>query len=82
MTRLNAPSQYAKLLEEHDTWMFDCDGVLWQGDHLVPGAKEVLQLLRAQSSSEFYLFLVTPKIPINEHRETSIVRNKQRDQVT
>ncbi|KAH8827119.1 2-phosphoglycolate phosphatase [Flagelloscypha sp. PMI_526] len=42
-------------LQEHDTWMFDCDGVLWQGDHLVPGAKEVLQLLRAQKKQVLFV---------------------------
>lgn len=49
--RLDKTQDYAKLLADYDTWLFDCDGVLWHGDRLVPGAKEVLSLLRAKSAS-------------------------------
>ncbi|CDO68604.1 hypothetical protein BN946_scf184996.g35 [Trametes cinnabarina] len=44
--RLSSREQYADLLDKYDTWLFDCDGVLWQGDKLIEGATEVLQLLR------------------------------------
>lgn len=54
MKRLSIAEEYATLLDEHDTWMFDCDGVLWQGDHLIDGAKEVLQLLRAKSNKALF----------------------------
>jgi 4-nitrophenyl phosphatase len=26
------PELYQELLNRYDTWMFDCDGVLWRGD--------------------------------------------------
>ena len=29
-----------------DTFIFDCDGVLWRGSHLIPGAKKTLAYLR------------------------------------
>ena len=45
-----ARDQYEALLDKYDTWLFDCDGVLWNGDQLVPGAKEVLQMLRRLSA--------------------------------
>jgi 4-nitrophenyl phosphatase len=50
--RLDAknPERYQELLDKYDTWMFDCDGVLWNGDRLIDGAVEVLQLLRSQST--------------------------------
>ena len=41
---------YEELLAKYDTWMFDCDGVLWHGDRLIDGATEVLQILRSQST--------------------------------
>ena len=50
-TRLKSQEQYAALLERYDTWMFDCDGVLWRGDHLIDGAVEVLDILRENSAS-------------------------------
>jgi hypothetical protein len=28
------PKLYQELLNRYDTWMFDCDGVLWRGDRL------------------------------------------------
>ena len=50
-SRLSTREHYADLLDKYDTWLFDCDGVLWQGDTLIEGATEVLQLLRHHSAS-------------------------------
>ncbi|KAF8909755.1 p-nitrophenyl phosphatase [Gymnopilus junonius] len=44
--RLNTREDYQKLLDAYDTWLFDCDGVLWRGDHLIDGVTEVLDILR------------------------------------
>lgn len=33
---------------KYDCFVFDCDGTLWKGNTLIPGAKEALQLLRDQ----------------------------------
>jgi 4-nitrophenyl phosphatase len=38
-------------LDRYDTWMFDCDGVLWHRDRIVDGALEVLDTLRRKSTS-------------------------------
>jgi hypothetical protein len=35
------------LTEAYDTFMFDCDGVLWRGGKLLPHSAEVLALLRS-----------------------------------
>ncbi|KAJ5336956.1 uncharacterized protein N7506_004978 [Penicillium brevicompactum] len=35
-----------KFLDKFDVFLFDCDGVLWSGDHLFPGTVETLELLR------------------------------------
>jgi hypothetical protein len=45
-----SPERYQELLDQYDTWMFDCDGVLWRGDRLIDGAAEVLHILRSQST--------------------------------
>ena len=47
--RLSVKQDYESLLDKYDTWLFDCDGVLWEGDRLIDGAIEVLQLLREKS---------------------------------
>jgi 4-nitrophenyl phosphatase len=53
--RLTAASDYAELLEKYDNWMFDCDGVLWNGDNLVDGATDVLDLLRRKGKSVLFV---------------------------
>ena len=47
-------SQYERLLSRYDTWLFDCDGVLWNGDKLVNGSKEVLEMLRGRSARAIF----------------------------
>lgn len=46
----NNPERYRELLEKYDTWMLDCDGVLWHDDRLIDGAVEFLEILRSQST--------------------------------
>jgi hypothetical protein len=53
--RLSCPDDYISLLENFDTWMFDCDGVLWRGTHLVEGARDVIALLRSRREMLFFL---------------------------
>lgn len=43
---LSTPEDYKTLLDKFDTWLFDCDGVLWRGDELIDGVVEVLHMLR------------------------------------
>ncbi|KAF9224989.1 2-phosphoglycolate phosphatase [Gyrodon lividus] len=45
-TQLSSKDDYEALLDKYDTWMFDCDGVLWHGDRPIEGAVEVLDILR------------------------------------
>lgn len=47
--RLSTVDEHQKLIDDHDTFMFDCDGVLWHGDHLIPGIRQVLAYLRSKS---------------------------------
>ncbi|KAF5372550.1 hypothetical protein D9758_005151 [Tetrapyrgos nigripes] len=53
--RLSSPEEYAKLLDQYDTWMFDCDGVLWHGDRLIDGALDVLRLLRERNKKILFV---------------------------
>ncbi|EEB92750.1 hypothetical protein MPER_08697 [Moniliophthora perniciosa FA553] len=54
-TRLSEASQYTQLLDAYDTWMFDCDGVLWHGDRVIPGATDVLSLLRQRGKKVIFV---------------------------
>ncbi|RAL64995.1 hypothetical protein DID88_001585 [Monilinia fructigena] len=37
-----------EFIDQFDVFLFDCDGVLWSGDHLFPGTVETLELLRSK----------------------------------
>jgi 4-nitrophenyl phosphatase len=37
-----------EFLDRFDTFLFDCDGVLWSGDHVFEGTAETLELLRSK----------------------------------
>ncbi|KAF8915431.1 HAD-like domain-containing protein [Mucidula mucida] len=54
-TRLSTAQDYISLVDKYDTWLFDCDGVLWHGDRLVDGAIEVLQLLRDKKKTVLFV---------------------------
>lgn len=34
--------------DRFDTFIFDCDGVLWCGPHVIDGVNEALQILRSK----------------------------------
>jgi hypothetical protein len=37
----------ATMLADHDTFVLDCDGVIWHGEDLIPGARQLIDRLRA-----------------------------------
>ncbi|CAG7925180.1 unnamed protein product [Penicillium olsonii] len=41
-----------EFLDKFNVFLFDCDGVLWSGDHLFPGTVETLELLRKNGVSQ------------------------------
>lgn len=51
MQHLTSATEYQSFIDKFDTFLFDCDGVLWHGDDLEPGAIEVLAYLRRSSES-------------------------------
>ncbi|KAF8586948.1 p-nitrophenyl phosphatase [Ramaria rubella] len=55
MKSLTSKADYEALLSSYDTWMFDCDGVLWHGDNLIDGALDVLKYLRSQKKSIIFV---------------------------
>ncbi len=43
---ISTPEEYQELIDSVDTFLLDCDGVIYHGDIAVKGVKETLQLLR------------------------------------
>ncbi|KDN38086.1 2-phosphoglycolate phosphatase [Tilletiaria anomala UBC 951] len=52
---LDSQEQYAAILDKYDTFLFDCDGVIWSGDDLIPGAKSVLAKLRKRGKQVVFV---------------------------
>lgn len=52
---LQNTADYEDLLSKYDTFLFDCDGVLWSGDETIPGAVSVLRKLRQRGKSVIFV---------------------------
>lgn len=76
--RLSSAADYEEVLDLYDTWLFDCDGVLWRGSILIDGVLEVLDFLRSRSmlSSSFTFILI---YDLTSHRQEHHIRNEQCD---
>lgn len=44
-----------QLLDSVDSILFDCDGVIWRGDQVIPGAPQVINLLKQHGKRVFFL---------------------------
>ncbi|KAI0826179.1 2-phosphoglycolate phosphatase [Irpex lacteus] len=53
--RLSTKEDYQTLIDSYDTWLFDCDGVLWEGNRLIPGATDLLAYLRTHKKSVIFV---------------------------
>jgi len=49
--RLTSVKDYKNVLDSYDTWLFDCDGVLWHDVQVIEGVIEVLGILRRQGEN-------------------------------
>ncbi|GAA6061242.1 hypothetical protein JCM10212_002701 [Sporobolomyces blumeae] len=45
---LSSVQDYQSLVDRYDTFLFDCDGVIWEGDHVIGKSKETLDYLRSR----------------------------------
>ncbi|XP_006455120.1 hypothetical protein AGABI2DRAFT_187568 [Agaricus bisporus var. bisporus H97] len=52
---LSSSEDYETLLDQYDTWLFDCDGVLWRGDQVVDGVVQVLHILRKRGKKMIFV---------------------------
>ncbi|CCK70549.1 4-nitrophenylphosphatase KNAG_0E02900 [Huiozyma naganishii CBS 8797] len=52
---INSSEVAVKFLDQFDNFLFDCDGVLWLGTHLLPHTVEFLDLLKALGKKVYYV---------------------------
>lgn len=52
---LSSVDEYRDLLDRYDTFLFDCDGVIWTGPKLVPGVVQVLDILRKRGKNILFV---------------------------
>ena len=46
---------WEQLIENNDTFLFDCDGVLWSGDTAIAGGTEAISLLKVRSKKIYFV---------------------------
>lgn len=51
---LKTPEEYRQLVDSVDTFLLDCDGVIYHGPEVVEGVKEVLTMFRAAGAFLLY----------------------------
>lgn len=44
-----------QLVDQYDTWLLDCDGVIWLGEEAVPGVPDTLAELRRRGKRIFFV---------------------------
>ncbi|RPA74561.1 4-nitrophenylphosphatase [Ascobolus immersus RN42] len=53
--KLETPQQFREFIDQFDTFLFDCDGVLWSGSQQIPHVGEVLNYLRDLGKSLIFV---------------------------
>ncbi|KAH6654637.1 4-nitrophenylphosphatase [Truncatella angustata] len=49
------PAALNEFIDRFDVFLFDCDGVLWSGDHLFEGVVETLEMLRSRGKKVVFV---------------------------
>eukprot|EP00743_Colponemidia_sp_Colp-15_P004852 GILK01005228.1.p1 GENE.GILK01005228.1~~GILK01005228.1.p1 ORF type:complete len:298 (-),score=35.51 GILK01005228.1:246-1139(-) len=55
MQLIESIEQSNEILDRYDNFLFDCDGVIWEGNMVLPGAKEALDLIRNRGKRIFFV---------------------------
>lgn len=53
--KIKTKEQVAALIDQYDYFLFDCDGVLWLGDHLLPHVPETLSMLKEAGKTVIFV---------------------------
>ncbi|KAI8584723.1 hypothetical protein K450DRAFT_217692 [Umbelopsis ramanniana AG] len=55
MEKLTTAEQLNSFIDSYDNFLFDCDGVLWEGSNVFPNVREAMQLLRTKGKRIFFV---------------------------
>ncbi len=71
---MNSPSKLhtCSTLLKFDSFLLDCDGVLWEGERLIPGARDAVNLLRKGLRKNVFLVTNTSKMSRFQLRDKAI----------
>lgn len=53
--KLEQKHQLESLLDNYDNFLFDCDGVVWLDEHLIPGMLETINFLRSKGKKVVFI---------------------------
>ena len=53
--KIHTKEQSLSILDKYDYFIFDCDGVIWLEDHLLPHSRETLELLKKKSKEVIFV---------------------------
>lgn len=54
-TKIDSKAAAQKFIDDHDTFLFDCDGVLWRGNSPLPHSADTLRLLRQHGKQVIFV---------------------------
>ncbi|KAG2191922.1 hypothetical protein INT46_011649 [Mucor plumbeus] len=52
---LKTKAERDAFIDQYDNFLFDCDGVLWEGTHMFDGVPEAMELLRSKGKRVFFV---------------------------
>lgn len=55
MSKITTKAQVEQLLDKYDYFLFDCDGVIWTGNHLLPHVAETIALLKRNNKKVYFV---------------------------
>jgi hypothetical protein len=67
---LSTPEHYRQLLDSVDTFLLDCDGVIYHGPVVVDGVKETLAMLRKMGEASVSIRIEQMRLKLETGNKT------------
>ncbi|ODV76684.1 p-nitrophenyl phosphatase [Suhomyces tanzawaensis NRRL Y-17324] len=53
--KVDSRDKAQEIIDKYDYFLFDCDGVIWRGDHILPKVAETLDLLKKNNKTVLFV---------------------------